>query len=118
MLCCMEVIIKWNVVLEKKRDGNFEKIRKIDDLNDVLCEAIDRRNCENLMDMLGIEESLDRMAKSSSMQYSTFMFWEKKIKMWQWRLWNLKSGVVEEEDDRNKPGKICRGRNEDKWTDE
>ena len=30
-------------------------------------KLLDRRNCEELMDMLGINKSLDRMAKASSM---------------------------------------------------
>jgi len=30
-------------------------------------KLMDRRNTEELMDMLGLEESLDRMAKASSM---------------------------------------------------
>ena len=32
-------------------------------------KLLDRRNSEKLMDMLGIEESLDRMAKASSMRW-------------------------------------------------
>ena len=32
-------------------------------------KLIDRRNCEELMDMFGIKESLDRMAKARSMRW-------------------------------------------------
>ena len=32
-------------------------------------KLLDRRNSEKLMDMLGIKESLDRMAKASSMRW-------------------------------------------------
>ena len=32
-------------------------------------KLLDRRNCEELMDMLGIKESLDRMAKASSIRW-------------------------------------------------
>ena len=32
-------------------------------------KLLDRRNSDELMDMLGIKESLDRMAKASSMQW-------------------------------------------------
>jgi len=42
-----------------KRDRNFEKDEKA---------LMDGRNTEELMTMLGLEESLDRMAKVSSMQ--------------------------------------------------
>ena len=56
------------MVLGRKRDGNFEKNRKGDDSSDVWCKAIDRRNSEELMDMLDIKESLDRMAIASSMR--------------------------------------------------
>ena len=35
---------------------------------------LDRRNSEEMMDMLGIKESLDRMAKASSIYGGTVMF--------------------------------------------
>ena len=53
-------------MLERKRDGNFETNRKGDDQSDV--KLLDRRNSEELMDMLCIKESLDRMAKASRMR--------------------------------------------------
>ena len=60
-------------MLERKRDGNFEKNKKSYDLSDMWCKAIlDRRNSKELMNMLGIKESLDRMAKASCMVRSCF----------------------------------------------
>ena len=55
------------MVLERKRDGNFEKNRKSFISSDV--KLLDRRNSEKLMDMLGIKESLDRMAKASRIRW-------------------------------------------------
>ena len=69
------------MVLERKRDGNFEKNKKGDDLSDVcVCEAIDRRNSEESIDMSGIKESLNRMAKASSMRWNGHVL-RKKEKM-------------------------------------
>ena len=46
-------------------------------------KLLDGRNSDELMDMLGTKESLDRMAKASSMRwYGTVVFWGKKMKMW------------------------------------
>ena len=57
------------MVLERKRDGNFEKNRRA--MIRAMCgvKLFDRRNSEELMDMLGIKESLDRMAKASSIRW-------------------------------------------------
>ena len=43
-------------------------------------KLLDRRNSEELVDMLGIKESLDRMAKASSIQLYGHVG-EKKMKM-------------------------------------
>ena len=54
------------MVLERKTDGNFEN-RQSDDSSNVRCEVIrSKKNIEELMDMLGIKESLDRTAKVAS----------------------------------------------------
>ena len=55
------------MVLERKRDGNFEKNKKGDDSSDVRCEAI-RSKKLRAVDVY-IKESLDRMAKASSMRW-------------------------------------------------
>ena len=57
------------MVLERKRNGNFEKNRK--GTIQAMCgvKVLDRRNSEVLMNMLGIKESLDRMAKASSIRW-------------------------------------------------
>ena len=55
------------MVLERKGDGNFEKSKMIQAMCGV--KLLDRRNSEELMDMLGIKESLDRMAKACSMRW-------------------------------------------------
>ena len=52
------------MVLERKRDGNFENKKRA--MSGV--KLLDRTNSVELMDVLGIEESLDRMAKASSMR--------------------------------------------------
>ena len=54
------------MVLERKRNGNFRRIKMV--LIRAMCgvKLIDRRNSEELMDMLGIKKSLDRMAKASN----------------------------------------------------
>ena len=67
-------------------------------------KLLDQRNSEELMDMLGIKESLDRMAKASSMRCYGHVL-RKADENVNWRLWNLKWAVVEEEEDRNKRGK-------------
>ena len=46
------------MVLKRKRDGNFEN-RKSYDSSDVWCEAIRLKKQQELMDMLGIKDSLD-----------------------------------------------------------
>ena len=56
------------MVLERKSNGNFEKSRMDYDSSFVV-KLLDRRNSEELMDMLGIKEALDRMAKASSMRW-------------------------------------------------
>ena len=50
------------MVLERKRDGIFRTERAT-----CVVKLLNRRNSEKLMDMLRIEESLERMAKASSM---------------------------------------------------
>ena len=58
------------MVLERKRDGNFKKNRKSYDSNDVWCKAVRSKKQRRVDgDMLGIKESLDRMAKASSMRW-------------------------------------------------
>ena len=57
------------MVLDRKIDGKFEKNRKSYDSSDVCVKLLDQRNSEELMDMLGIKESLDRIAKASSMRW-------------------------------------------------
>ena len=58
------------MVLERKSNGNFEKNRKGDDLSDEWCEAIRSKKLQGVDGLLGIKESLDKMAKASSMQCS------------------------------------------------
>ena len=54
------------MLLERKRDGNFEKNRK----SGSWCKVIrTKKLSEELIDMLGKEESLDRMVKASSMRW-------------------------------------------------
>ena len=60
------------MVRERKRDGNFEKNRKSYDSSDVWCKAVrskKQRGVDGQLDMLGIKESFDRMAKASSMRW-------------------------------------------------
>ena len=59
------------MVLERKRDGNFEENRKSYDSSYgyVRCEAIRSKKQRELMAMLSIKESLGRMAKASSMRW-------------------------------------------------
>ena len=64
------------MVLERKRDGNFEKSKK----SDVWCEAIRSKNSEELLDMLSIQESLNRMLKQVVCG-GTVMFGRKKMKV-------------------------------------
>ena len=64
----------------RERNGNFEKNRNSDDSAMCGVKLLDCRNSEELMDMLGIKESLDRMAKASSMRwYSHVLRKEDKI---------------------------------------
>ena len=45
-------------------------------------KLLDQRNSEELMDMFGIKESLDRMAKAGTIAYGgAVMFRKKKMKM-------------------------------------
>ena len=60
------------MVLERKRNGNFKKNRKGKIRAMCGVKLLDRRNSEELvdkLDMLGIKESLDRMAKAISMRW-------------------------------------------------
>ena len=57
------------MVLERKRDGNSEKNRKSDDSSDVWCEAIKSKKERGVDGQLGMKESLNRMAKASSMRW-------------------------------------------------
>ena len=60
------------MVLERKRDGSFEKNRESDDSSDAWCEAIRSKKqggVNGQLDMLGIKESLDRLAKASSIRW-------------------------------------------------
>ena len=57
------------MVLERKRDGNFENNRKSYDSSDVWCEATRSKKQRGVDGMLGIKESLDRMAKASSIRW-------------------------------------------------
>ena len=57
------------MVLERKRDGNFEKNRKSCDSGDVWCEGIRSKKQRGVLDLLGIKVSSGRMAKASSIRW-------------------------------------------------
>ena len=61
-------------VLERKRDGNFEKNKKSYDSSDVWCEAIRSKKQRGVHGHVGIKESLDRIAKASSMRWYGHVF--------------------------------------------
>ena len=66
-------------------------------------KLLDRRNSEELMDTLGIKESLDRMANASSIRWHGHVLRKEDENV---IVKALKFGVVvEEEEDRNKRGK-------------
>ena len=61
------------MVLERKRDGNFEKNRRSYDSSDVWCEAIRLKKQRGVDGHVGHKGILDRMAKVSSIR-GTVMF--------------------------------------------
>ena len=56
-------VFKLDVVLERKKDGYFEKNRKSNDLSDVWCESVRSKNLQGVD-----EEPSNKMAQSSSMR--------------------------------------------------
>ena len=94
------------MVLERKRDGNFEKNKKGDDSSDVWCEAIrskKQRAVDGHVDVY-IKESLDRMAKASSMRWYGHVLRKKDDNVIVKAL-KLEVSNSKEEEDQNKHGK-------------
>ena len=54
------------MVFERKRSGYFEKNRKI---YDEVVKLVDKRNTEELMDMLGLKEAADKLARANGMRW-------------------------------------------------
>ena len=57
------------MVLEGKRDDNFKKNRKSYGEINAWSKLVDRKNTEDLMKMLGLKETLDKMAQGNGARW-------------------------------------------------
>ena len=63
--------VRWkqNGVFEEKRNSYFEESRKIYGEGMCSVKLVDKKNTEDLMNMLGLKEATDKLAKVNGMRW-------------------------------------------------